>query len=159
MPTGTQDGRKRLYLDFDGYFAAVEEQAAPALHGRPVAVLPYPEARTWVISANAAAKRHGVGTGTGMDEARRRCPGIALESQRSDLYVRCSAGPRARGRSIADVRAALRAVGVDVAEEAANEALALAFNDGEAEDMPLMAVRRGLHGPEVDAFRLEPHLH
>ena len=30
MPTGTQDGRKRLYLDFDGYFAAVEEQAAPA---------------------------------------------------------------------------------------------------------------------------------
>ena len=36
----------RLYLDFDGYFAAVEEQAAPALHGRPVAVLPYPGART-----------------------------------------------------------------------------------------------------------------
>ena len=72
MPTGTQDGRKRLYLDFDGYFAAVEEQAAPALHGRPVAVLPYPEARTCVISANAAAKRHGVGTGTGVDEARRR---------------------------------------------------------------------------------------
>ena len=30
MPTGTQDGRKRLYLDFDGYFAAAEEQAAPA---------------------------------------------------------------------------------------------------------------------------------
>ena len=157
MPTGTQDGRRRLYLDFDGYFAAVEEQAAPALHGRPVAVLPYPEARTCVISANAAAKRHGVGTG--VDEARRRCPGIALESQRPDLYVRCSAGSRARGRSIADVRAALRAVGVDVAEEAANEALALAFNDCEAEDMPLMAVRRGPHGPEVDAFRLEPHLH
>ena len=30
MPTRTQDGRKRLYLDFDGYFAAVEEQATPA---------------------------------------------------------------------------------------------------------------------------------
>ena len=58
------------------------------LHGRPVAVLPYPEARTCVISANAAAKRHGVGTGTGVDEARRRCPGIALVSQRPDLYVR-----------------------------------------------------------------------
>ena len=77
MRAGGQDGRKRrLYLDFDGYFAAVEEQASPALHGRPVAVLPYPEARTCVISANAAAKRHGVGTG--VDEARRRCPGIAL---------------------------------------------------------------------------------
>ena len=66
-----------LYLDFDGYFATVEEQAAPTLHGRPVAVLPYPEARTCVISANAAAKRHGVGTGTGVDEARWRCPGVA----------------------------------------------------------------------------------
>ena len=58
------------------------------LHGRPVAVLPYPEARTCVISANAAAKRLGVGTGTDVDEARRRCPGIALVSQRPDLYVR-----------------------------------------------------------------------
>ena len=48
----------------------------------------YPEARTCVISANAAAKRHGVGTGTGVNEARRRCPGIALVSQRPDLYVR-----------------------------------------------------------------------
>ena len=53
-----------------------------------MAVLLYPEARTCVISANAAAKRHGVGTGTGVDEARRRCPGIALVSQRPDLYVR-----------------------------------------------------------------------
>ena len=30
MPTGTRDGRRRLYLDFDGYFAAVEEQTSPA---------------------------------------------------------------------------------------------------------------------------------
>ena len=159
MRTGTQDGRKRLYLDFDGYFAAVEEQASPALHGRPVAVLPYPEARTCVISANAAVKRHGVGTGTGVDEARRRCPGIALVSQRPDLYVRVQRRIANAGRTLAEVRAALRAAGVDVNEAAANEALARAFNDCEAEDMPLTAVRRGPHGPEVDAFRLEPHLH
>ena len=88
MRARRHDGRKRLYLDFDGYFAAVEEQVAPALHGRPVAVLPYEGARTCVISSNAAAKRHGVGTGTGVDEARRRCPGIALVGQRPDLYVR-----------------------------------------------------------------------
>ena len=75
MRATRQDGRKRLYLDFDGYFAAVEEQAAPALHGRLVAVLPYERARTCVISANATAKRHGVGTGTGVDEARGQCPG------------------------------------------------------------------------------------
>ena len=88
MRASHHDGRKRLYLDFDSYFAAVEEQAAPAPHGRPVAVLPYEGARTCVISANAAAKRHGVGTGTGVDEACRRCPGITLIGQRPDLYVR-----------------------------------------------------------------------
>ena len=88
MPACRRDGRKRLYLDFDSYFAAVEEQASPALHGRPVAMIPYPEARTCVISANATAKRHGVGTGSGVDEGRRRRPGIALVSQRSGLYVR-----------------------------------------------------------------------
>ena len=87
MRAGRHDGRK-LYLDFDGYFAAVEEQAAPALHGRPVAVLPYEGARTCVISSNAAAKRYGVGTGTRVDEARRRCPGTTLVGQRPDLYVR-----------------------------------------------------------------------
>ena len=88
MRASHHDGRKRLYLDFDSYFAVVEEQAAPALHGRPVAVLPYEGAQTCVISANAAAKRHGVGTGTGVDEACRRCPGITLIGQRPDLYVR-----------------------------------------------------------------------
>ena len=91
-----QDERRRLYLDFDGYFAAVEEQAAPALHGRPMAVLPYPEPRTCVISSNAAAKRHGVGTGTGVDEARRRWPGIALMGQRPISTCGCSTGSRTR---------------------------------------------------------------
>ena len=66
----------------------MEEQAVPALHGRTVAVLPYEGARTCVIPANAVAMRNGVGTGTGVDEARRCCPGIALVGQRSDLYVR-----------------------------------------------------------------------
>ena len=67
-------------------------------------------------------------------------------------------GPYA-GRTLSEVRAALRAAGVDVDEAAANEAMARAFNDCEAAGMPLMAVRRGPYGAEVDAFRLEPYLH
>ena len=107
MPACRRDGRKRLYLDFDGYFAAVEEQAAPALHGRPVAVIPYPETRTCVILANATAKRHGVETGTGGDEARRRCPGIALVSQRPDLSrPRRPRRSRDRGRTAPAIREA-----------------------------------------------------
>ena len=80
---------KRLYIDFDGFFASCEEQADPGLHGRPVGVIPFAGARnSCVIAANAAAKRFGVKTGTSIAEARRLCPRIALPPQRPDLYVR-----------------------------------------------------------------------
>ncbi len=80
---------KRLYIDFDGFFASCEEQADPGLHGRPVGVIPFAGARnSCVIAANAAAKRFGVTTGTSIAEARRLCPRIALPPQRPDLYVR-----------------------------------------------------------------------
>ena len=80
---------KRLYIDFDGFFASCEEQADPGLHGRPVGVIPFAGARnSCVIAANAAAKRFGVTTGTSIAEARWLCPRIALPPQRPDLYVR-----------------------------------------------------------------------
>ena len=80
---------KRLYIDFDGFFASCEEQADPALHGRPVGVIPFAGARnSCVIASNAAAKRFGVKTGTPIAEARRLCPRITLAPQRPDHYVR-----------------------------------------------------------------------
>ena len=50
MPTGTRDGRRRLYLDFDGYFAAVEEQASPA---RRAVRMRMPR-RYWVVVGTTA---------------------------------------------------------------------------------------------------------
>ena len=80
---------KRLYIDFDGFFASCEEQADPRLHGRPVGVIPFAGARnSCVIAANAAAKQFGVKTGTPIAEARRLCPRITLAPQRPDHYVR-----------------------------------------------------------------------
>ena len=78
-----------LYVDFDGFFAACEQQADPRLRGKPVGVIPFEDAtHSCVIAANALAKRHGVNTGVSILEARRRCPDVALVAQHPDLYVR-----------------------------------------------------------------------
>ena len=80
---------ERLYVDFDGFFAACEEQADPRLQGRPIGVIPFADAvHSCVIAANALAKRSGIRTGTSIAEARRLCPGVALVAQQPDLYVR-----------------------------------------------------------------------
>ena len=78
-----------LYIDFDGFFAACEEQADPRLRGRPIGVIPFADAvNSCVIAANARAKRAGVKTGTSIADARRFCPDVALVPQQPDLYVR-----------------------------------------------------------------------
>ena len=80
---------ERLYVDFDGFFAACEEQADPGLHGRPIGVIPFADAvHSCVIAANSKAKRNGIRTGTSIAAARRLCPGVALVAQQPDLYVR-----------------------------------------------------------------------
>ena len=80
---------EQLYIDFDGFFAACEEQADRQLQGRPLGVIPFAGAvNSCVIAANTLAKRVGVTTGMAIADARRRCPGIALVPQQPDLYTR-----------------------------------------------------------------------
>lgn len=76
-----------LFVDFNSYFASVEQQENPALRGRPVGVVPVDADSTCCIAASIEAKRHGVGTGTLARDARRLCPGIALVLARPALYV------------------------------------------------------------------------
>ena len=79
---------EQLYIDFDGFFAACEEQADRQLQGRPLGVIPFAWAvNSCVIAANTLAKRVGVTTGMAIADARRRCPGIALVPQQPDLYT------------------------------------------------------------------------
>ncbi len=54
------DTIERLYLDFDGFFASVEQQARPHLRGRPVGVVPFAGTRhTCVIACSKEAKARG----------------------------------------------------------------------------------------------------
>ena len=80
---------ERLYLDFDGFFASVEQQAHPYLRGRPVGVIPFADAEhTCVIACSREAKAMGVKNVMPISEARERCPEIILVPQSPDLYRR-----------------------------------------------------------------------
>lgn len=78
---------RSLFVDFNSYFASVEQQERPELRGRPVAVVPLMSDHTSCIAASYEAKAFGVKTGTNVGEARTLCPGIALVESRTRVYV------------------------------------------------------------------------
>ena len=78
----------QLFVDMNAFFASVEQQERPELRGRPVGVVPMLAETTCCIAASYEAKALGVTTGTGVREARARCPGIRLVEARPELYVR-----------------------------------------------------------------------
>ncbi len=83
------DTIERLYLDFDGFFASVEQQAHPSLRGRPMGVVPFEGTdHTCVIAASREAKALGVKNVMNIRDARAACPGIVLVPQSPDLYRR-----------------------------------------------------------------------
>ena len=65
-----------LFIDFDSFFASVEQQFSPHLRGKPVGIVPSMVETTCCIAASYEAKRYGVKTGTGVREARYLCPDI-----------------------------------------------------------------------------------
>jgi len=77
-----------LFVDFNSFFASVEQHDNPELRGRPVGVVPVIAATTCCIAASVEAKQlHGIGTGTLVWEAMERCPDIALVEARPARYV------------------------------------------------------------------------
>lgn len=78
---------RSLFVDFNSFFASIEQQENDALRGRPVGVVPVAAETTCCIAASVEAKTFGVRTGTLVREARKRCPGIVLVQARPALYV------------------------------------------------------------------------
>ena len=78
---------RSLFVDFNSYFASVEQQEQPRLRGRPVGVVPVQAETTCCLAASVEAKRHGVQTGTLVRDARKLCPGIELVLARPAKYI------------------------------------------------------------------------
>ncbi len=66
-----------LHIDFDSFFASVEQQHNPLLRNKPIGVTAT-NGRTCVIASSREAKRRGVKTGTRTFDAMRLCPGIVF---------------------------------------------------------------------------------
>ena len=69
---------RSLVVDFNSYFASVEQELQPGLRGKPVAVVPVMAETTCCIAASYEAKKFKVKTGTRVSDARRMCPGLVV---------------------------------------------------------------------------------
>jgi len=76
-----------LYVDFNSYFASVEQQLQPNLRGKPIGVLPVMAETTCCIAASYEAKAFGIKTGTIVRDARKLCKDIVFVEARPPLYV------------------------------------------------------------------------
>ena len=77
-----------LFVDFNSFFASVEQQDRPELRGKPVGVVPVVAATTCCIAASVEAKlEHGISTGTPVWDALERCPDFKLVEARPARYV------------------------------------------------------------------------
>jgi len=86
----TLESRIIAHIDMDSYFATVEQQANPALRGKPIAVsgkfIPEKLNRSIVAAASVEAKRWGVRTPLPLYEAKRICPDLIIIPGDPDKY-------------------------------------------------------------------------
>jgi len=76
---------RSLLVDFNSYFASVEQQVERRLRGRPLGVVPMLADTTVCIAASVEAKPFGVKTGTKVGDAKKLCPGIEFVVARHEV--------------------------------------------------------------------------
>jgi len=77
-----------LHIDFNSFFASVEQQANPRLRGKPIGVTGGDrETRTVLATASIEAKALGVKTGMQIWEAKRVCPEIIIVQSNHEKYL------------------------------------------------------------------------
>ena len=78
---------RRLFIDFDSFYASVEQQDNQLYRGKALIVVPCLSDYTCAIAASYSAKRLGVKTGTKVKTAREKIPDIIVCEARPKRYV------------------------------------------------------------------------
>ena len=77
-----------LFIDFDSFYASVEQESDPLLRGQPIAIVPSINVETTsCIAASYEAKHCGVKTGVPVRQARILCPKIKFVQAKHEKYV------------------------------------------------------------------------
>lgn len=80
-----------FHIDFNSYFATVEQQANPRLRGKPIGVTGGDRMERTVLGAvSVEAKAKGVRGGMTYADAKTLCPDIILVRGDSDKYLECT---------------------------------------------------------------------
>ncbi|KKU51018.1 MAG: polymerase IV protein [candidate division WWE3 bacterium GW2011_GWC1_47_10] len=67
-----------MHIDFDSFFASVEQQANPYFRNKPLGVTGSSLTRGVICAASREAKKHGIKTGMPVFRAREQCPQIII---------------------------------------------------------------------------------
>jgi len=78
---------RALAIDFNSFFASVEQQDRPELRGKPLIVVPVIAETTGAIAISLEAKQHGLKRNCRVAEARARIPNILVIEARPELYI------------------------------------------------------------------------
>lgn len=76
-----------LTIDFNSFFASVEQQERPELRGKPVAIVPVIAETTGAIAVSIEAKQQGLTRNARVAEARRICPDLIVVEARPETFI------------------------------------------------------------------------
>ncbi|MBI2517505.1 MAG: DNA polymerase [Opitutae bacterium] len=78
---------RALAIDFNSFFASVEQQERPELRGRPVGIVPVLAETTGCIAISIEAKQLGLKRNMRIADARKICPDLRLVEARPETYI------------------------------------------------------------------------